>query len=375
MSIPIVGGSIIRPSVEPELSMSNGLQHVSESQRVPVKKSTVPALFRSEMSSRYVLFPIRFQKIWEMYKKHEASFWTAEEIDLSEDAKGWEQLSDEERHFVKFILAFFAASDGIVGENLALRFIRDVQIPEARCFYGFQLAMENIHSEIYSLLIDTYIRAADEKTLLFRALENYPTIADKAKWALKWISSSQPFTVRLVAFAIVEGIFFSGAFCSIFWLKKRGKHLKGLFKSNEFISRDEGMHTDFAVLLYSMLPPEDRLSNELITQMIREAVEIEETFIASAIPVSLIGMNCDLMVQYVQYVTDRLVVALGYDKIFNVQNPFEWMINISVESKTDFFTQRVSEYALSGVRVGLNISGNPTTVMSDVDKYKPLDDF
>ena len=285
-------------------------------------------------------------RVWQMYKKHEASFWTAEEIDLSQDQKDWETLNEGEQHFLKHILAFFAASDGIVLENLGSRFLNEVQIPEARCFYGFQLAMENIHSETYSLLIDTYIKNSKEKHHLFNAMDNIPCVHRKANWALKWIESENRFAERLVAFAAVEGIFFSGSFCAIFWMKKRGK-MHGLTFSNELISRDEGLHCDFACLLYSML--KHKLDEEVVREIIVSAVEIEKEFVCDAIPVALIGMNAKLMSQYIEFCADRLLDALGCSKFWNVSNPFEWMEMISLQGKTNFFEKRVGEYQKAGV--------------------------
>lgn len=299
-----------------------------------------------ENKDRFVLFPIKYSEIWKMYKQAEASFWTAEEIDLTDDFIHWERLNEDEKHFIKHILAFFAASDGIVNENLATNFCREVQIPEARCFYGFQIAIENIHSETYSLLIDSYIKEQKEKDRLFRAIETVPCVKKKAEWALKWISSQASFAERLVAFAAVEGIFFSGSFCSIFWLKKRGL-MPGLTFSNELISRDEGLHCDFACLLYSML--ENKLSEKTIHDLISGAVAIEHEFVRDALPVSLIGMNADLMCQYIEFVADRLLGALGYSKIYNTTNPFPWMELISLQGKTNFFEKRVAEYQKAGV--------------------------
>jgi len=312
----------------------------------PCLESQSDEVLLRENKNRFVLFPIKYHEIWEMYKKHEASFWTAEEIDLGSDLKDWATLNSGEQHFIKHVLAFFAASDGIVLENLAVRFMKEVQIPEARCFYGFQLMMENIHSETYSLLIDTYITDSREKEKLFNAIETVPAVSKKAHWALKWITKSDSFATRLVAFACVEGIFFSGSFCAIFWLKKRGK-MPGLTFSNELISRDEGLHTDFACLLYTMLA--NKLTQEQIHSIVREAVEIEKEFVCEALPVDLIGMNSKLMSQYIQFVADRLVVALGYEKIFNVTNPFEWMEMISLQGKTNFFEKRVGDYQKAGV--------------------------
>lgn len=297
---------------------------------------------------RFVVFPIEHHKVWDMYKKHMAVFWTAEEIDLVPDLADWDKLNDDERHFIKHILAFFAASDGIVNENLAVRFYNDVQIPEARCFYGFQIAMENIHSETYSLLIDTYIKDHAEKDKLFKAVQTLPPVGKKAKWAMNWIGSKASFAERLVAFAAVEGIFFSGSFCSIFWLKKRGL-MPGLCTSNEFISRDEGLHCEFACLMHSMLPKEEQASQETITQIVKEAVLIEKEFITEALPVSLIGMNADLMSQYIEFVADHWLGQLGCQPVYNTANPFDWMELISLEGKTNFFEKRVSEYVKAGV--------------------------
>lgn len=302
-----------------------------------------------ETHNRFVLFPIDEPEIWEMYKKHEACFWTTEEIDLSQDQKDWENLTDDERHFIKHVLAFFAASDGIVNENLVLNFMHEVQVPEARCFYGFQIAMENIHSETYSLLIDTYIKEPEEKTRLFNAIETVPAVKKKADWALRWIDNAPGFAERLVAFAAVEGVFFSGSFCAIFWLKKRGL-MPGLSFSNELISRDEGMHTDFACLLYRKL--QNKLPDETIYSIIKEAVEIEHEFITEALPVSLIGMNAEAMKQYICFVADRLLVTLGYEKAYNEKNPFPWMDMINLQGKTNFFEKRVGDYQKSGVMSG-----------------------
>ncbi|MFN9595986.1 MAG: ribonucleoside-diphosphate reductase small subunit [Bacteroidota bacterium] len=298
-----------------------------------------------ENKDRFVLLPIKYPKIWDMYKNHEASFWTAEEIDLAQDLKDWTRLSSDEQHFVKHVLAFFAASDGIVNENLAVNFMREVQLPEARCFYGFQIMIENIHSETYSLLIDTYIKDPVEKNHLFNAIETVPCVQQKAEWALRWIENGS-FAERLVAFAAVEGIFFSGSFCSIFWLKKRGL-MPGLSFSNELISRDEGLHCDFACLLYSML--ENKLTVEHVTSIIQDAVKNEHEFVTDALPVSLIGMNSKLMCQYIEFVADRLLVALGCPKIYNVSNPFDFMETISLQGKTNFFEKRVAEYQKAGV--------------------------
>lgn len=298
--------------------------------------------------NRFVLFPIKHQNVWEMYKKAEASFWTAEEIDLANDLKDWEtKLTNDERYFVTRVLAFFAASDGIVNENLAINFSNEIQIPEARCFYGFQIAMENVHAEVYSLLIDTYIKDAEEKSNLFNALETIPAVMKKAQWALKWLNKScASFSERIVAFAAVEGIFFSASFCAIFWLKKRGL-MPGLSFSNELISRDEGMHCDFACLIYSML--ENKLPESRVREIIMNAVECEREFVTDALPFRLIGMNAEQMCAYVEFCADRMLVALGYSKAYNSQNPFEWMEMISMQGKTNFFEKRVGEYSKAKV--------------------------
>ena len=302
-----------------------------------------------ENKDRFVLFPIKHNEIWEMYKKAEASFWTAEEIDLSQDTNDWaNKLNDDEKHFIKHVLAFFAASDGIVNENLAINFMNEVQWPEARCFYGFQIMIENIHSETYSLLIDTYIKDAAEKDRLFHALETVPCVGKKGEWALRWIQNGS-FTERLIAFAAVEGIFFSGSFCSLFWLKKRGL-MPGLSFSNELISRDEGLHCDFACLLYNGL--KNKLPVEQVTSIITDAVAIEKEFVTDALPVRLIGMNADLMCQYIEFVADRLLLALGCQKFYNSANPFDFMELISLQNKTNFFEKRVAEYTKTGVMSG-----------------------
>jgi ribonucleoside-diphosphate reductase beta chain len=297
--------------------------------------------------SRFVLFPIQHDDIWTMYKKAEASFWTAEEIDLSNDRKDWDGLKDDERHFIKYVLAFFAASDGIVLENIGDRFLTEVQVPEARCFYAFQAAIENIHSETYSLLLDTYIENKTEKHKLFNSIETIPCIKKKAEWAMKWMASKNSFAERLVAFAAVEGIFFSGSFCAIYWLKKRGK-MHGLTFSNELISRDEGLHRDFACLMYKKLEY-TQLDESVIAKIIKDAVEIEKEFICDAIPVALIGMNSDLMSQYIEFVADHLLIELGCEKVYNTSNPFDWMDMISLQGKTNFFEKRVGEYQKAGV--------------------------
>ncbi|MBT3560304.1 MAG: ribonucleoside-diphosphate reductase [Flavobacteriaceae bacterium] len=297
--------------------------------------------------NRFVIFPIQHHDIWEWYKKSEASFWTAEEIDLHQDLSDWtNKLNDDERYFIKHILAFFAASDGIVNENLAENFVNEVQYSEAKFFYGFQIMMENIHSETYSLLIDTYVKDEEEKDMLFNAIDRFPAIMEKAEWALKWIESPS-FAERLIAFAAVEGIFFSGSFCSIFWLKKRGL-MPGLTFSNELISRDEGVHCDFAVHLHN-----NHLVNKVPPKRIKEilvnALDIERMFVTESLPVSLIGMNAKLMTQYLEFVTDRLLVELGCKKEFNTSNPFDFMDMISLQGKTNFFEKRVSEYQKAGV--------------------------
>ena len=295
--------------------------------------------------NRFVMFPIKYQDIWEMYQKQVDCFWRPEEIDLSKDLDSWNALNADEQYFISMILAFFAASDGIVLENLAQRFMMDVQVSEARAFYGFQIAMENIHSHTYSNLIETYIKDKEEKNKLFNAISVYPCIKKKADWAQKWIHDNRSsFATRLVAFACVEGIFFSGAFCSIFWLKKRGL-MPGLTFSNELISRDEALHCEFAVLLYSKLTK--KMDKSRIHEIIKEAVEIETEFICNALPCKLIGMNSSLMTQYIQFVADRLCVQLGYKKIYNVTNPFDFMELISLEGKTNFFEKRIADYSLA----------------------------
>jgi len=303
--------------------------------------------------NRFVMFPIQHQDIWKMYKKQMDCFWRAEEINLAQDLGDWATLSADEKHFISMVLAFFAASDGLVLENLASRFMNDVQVSEARAFYGFQIAMENVHSETYSILIDTYIRDAGEKTKLFNAIENYPCIAKKANWAKKWIGDNRSsFASRLVAFAAIEGIFFSSSFASIYWIKKRGL-MPGLTFSNELISRDEALHTEFAVLLYNKLVK--KLNKKRIYEIIQEAVEIEKEFITEAIPCRMIGMNANLMTQYIEFVADRLIVQLGYDKIYNTSNPFDFMELISIESKVNFFERTNAEYALANKSIDKNI--------------------
>ncbi|RIA99228.1 ribonucleoside-diphosphate reductase subunit [Glomus cerebriforme] len=316
---------------------------------------------------RFVLFPIQFHEIWQMYKKAEASFWTVEEVDLSKDMNDWEyKLNNDEKHFISHVLAFFAASDGIVNENLVERFSNEVQIPEARCFYGFQIMIENIHSEMYSLLIDTYIKEPSQRQYLFEAIETIPCIRKKADWALRWISDKESsFAERLIAFAAVEGIFFSGAFASIFWLKKRGM-MPGLTFSNELISRDEGLHCDFACLLFSHL--RTRPSIKTVEAIITEAVTIEQEFLTEALPVNLIGMNANLMKMYIEFVADRLLVALGGKKYYNSENPFDFMDLISLQGKTNFFEKRVSDYQKAGVMSNrTSIGNNPADNMFTLD--------
>ncbi len=308
--------------------------------------STIEPILK-ENPNRFVILPIKHDDIWRFYKDQQACFWTAEEIDLAQDMDDWNRLTDDERYFIKHVLAFFAASDGIVNENIAENFLSEVQYPEAKFFYGFQIMMENIHSETYSLLIDTYISDPKEKDYLFNALEHIPCVKQKADWALRWIDQGS-FQERLIAFAAVEGIFFSGSFCSIFWLKKRGL-MPGLTFSNELISRDEGMHCDFACLLYNQYvqnPLDDKVLEEIITS----AVRIEKDFVTDAIPVKLIGMNADMMCQYIEFVADRLLVALGNEKVYRVENPFPWMDMISLQGKTNFFEKRVGDYQKAGVK-------------------------
>ncbi|NJN26715.1 MAG: ribonucleoside-diphosphate reductase [Cyclobacteriaceae bacterium] len=307
-------------------------------------EETEPIL--KENKDRFVLFPIQHNDIWEFYKKAEASFWTAEEIDLGQDLKDWENLNDGERHFISHVLAFFAASDGIVNENLAENFVAEVQYTEAKFFYGFQIAMENVHSETYSLLIDTYIKDPAEKNKLLHAIDTMDLVKKKAEWALRWIDNGS-FQERLIAFAAVEGIFFSGSFCSIFWLKKRGL-MPGLTFSNELISRDEGLHCDFACLLYNK-HLNHQLPKTVVQEIIKEAVKLEKEFVTEALPVRLIGMNADLMCQYIEFVADRLLQELGCDRVYGALNPFDFMEMISLQGKTNFFEKRVAEYQKAGV--------------------------
>jgi ribonucleotide reductase beta subunit family protein with ferritin-like domain len=317
-----------------------------------------------ESNDRFVLLPIKYDDIWEMYKKSMASFWTAEEIDLYQDLDDWKKLNEDEKHFIKHVLAFFSASDGIVNENLAVRFYNEIQIPEARCFYGFQIAMENIHAETYGLLIDTYIKDQSEKDYLFKAIENIPCIAKKAKWAFKWLDSNEDFALRMLAFAAIEGIFFSGSFCAIFWLKKRGL-MPGLTFSNELISRDEGLHTDFACLLYKHI--KNKPSDDKVYELISEAVEFEKEFITEALPVSLIGMNAGMMKEYIEFVADRLLIELGLEPLYNAANPFDWMELISLQGKTNFFEKRVSEYQKAGVMNSLEETNKELDFSADFD--------
>ncbi len=302
----------------------------------------VEPLLREE-ENRYVIFPIKNDDFWKMYKRAEANFWTSEELDLSKDHSDWEKLTNDEQYYIKHILAFFAASDGIVNENLVERFCQEVKILEAKFFYGFQIAMENIHSETYSLLIDTYIKDTQEKNKLFNAIDTIPSIKKKADWALKWINDkNSPFSHRILGFAAVEGIFFSGAFCSIFWLKKRGL-MPGLCHSNELISRDEGLHTEFAVLMYKNLA--NKPDQKIIYEIIKEAVEIEKEFITESFSCELLGMNNKLMIQYIECIADRLLLMFGLEKVYHSENPFDWMELIAVQGKTNFFEKRVGEYA------------------------------
>ncbi|CAB0010584.1 unnamed protein product [Nesidiocoris tenuis] len=318
----------------------------SEKNTTPAFDPQMEPLLR-ENPRRFVIFPIEYHDIWKMYKKAEASFWTVEEVDLSKDLADWEKLKPDERHFISHVLAFFAASDGIVNENLVERFSQEVQVTEARCFYGFQIAIENIHSEMYSLLIDSYVKDPKERDYLFNAIETMDCVKQKADWALQWIASeSASFGERIVAFAAVEGIFFSGSFAAIFWLKKRGL-MPGLTFSNELISRDEGLHCDFACLLFKHLV--QKPSPSQVSEIIRDAVVIEQKFLTEALPVAMIGMNCDLMKQYIEFVADRLLVELDCPKLYKSTNPFDFMEHISLEGKTNFFEKKVGEYQKAGV--------------------------
>jgi ribonucleoside-diphosphate reductase subunit M2 len=319
----------------------------SEAKLAEERGECLPEPFLEDRADRFVIFPIQYHDIWAMYKKAVASFWVAEEIDLADDMTDWRQLNDNERFFIKNVLAFFAASDGIVNENLAQNFSNEVQITEVRAFYGFQIAMESIHSEVYSLLVDTYITDQEEKDHIFNAIQTIPSVRHKAHWALRWTDARYAtFAERVVAFACVEGIFFSGSFCAIFWLKKRGL-MPGLSFSNVLISRDEGLHTDFACMLYKYIA--NKLSHERLHEIVRDAVNIEKEFVTESLPVTLIGMNAELMCQYIEFVADRLLVALEAPKIWNAANPFDWMEMISLEGKANFFERRVGEYAKAGV--------------------------
>lgn len=332
--------------------------------QAPVKRTREEELSEEpllrENPDRYVLFPINYPDIWKKYKEAESSIWTVEEIDLASDMTDWKKLNEGEQHFIKHVLAFFAASDGIVLENLAQRFMTEIQVPEARCFYGFQIAIENVHSETYSVLLDTYIADTEEKTRLLRAISTIPCIQKKAEWAIRWIRSSDSFAERLVAFAAVEGIFFSGSFCALFWLKKRGL-MPGLTFSNELISRDEGLHTEFACLLYEKYIV-NKLPRERILEIICNAVDIEREFICDALPVRLLGMNADLMSTYIEFVADRLLLALGNERHYKSKNPFDFMEMISLQGKTNFFEKKVGEYQRAGV-----MSSEGTTKVFSMD--------
>ncbi|CAJ1410528.1 unnamed protein product [Effrenium voratum] len=348
------------PSAEPNAEPTDMLAAVPRKSRVSDQYKELEQsdpLLKSN-PRRWVMFPLQYPEVWEMYKKHEASFWTAEEIDLAQDNKDWAALNEAEQHFVKHVLAFFAASDGIVLENLSQQFSSEVQIPEARAFYGFQIAMENIHSETYSLLIEQYIKDPVEKDKLFDAIHTMPAVWEKASWAIQWMNREASFAERLVAFACVEGILFSGSFCAIFWLKKRGL-MPGLTFSNELISRDEGLHADFACLLYGML--QHQLPEDIVHEIVRGAVEVERNFICGALSCDLIGMNKELMTQYIEFVADRLLTALGHSKLFGASNPFDWMELISLQGKTNFFEKRVGEYQKAGVMGG---EGGPLNAFS-----------
>jgi ribonucleoside-diphosphate reductase beta chain len=311
------------------------------------KKNDSNELILKKNNKRFVLFPVIYNEIYELYKKAESSFWTASEIDLSKDITDWEKLNEDEKHFIKNIIGFFAGSDGIIMENLACRFMNEVQIPEARAFYSYQIFNESIHSETYSLLINTYIKDIAEREKIFNSIENIPSVAKKALWAYKWIENKNvSFSIRLIAFAIVEGVFFSGSFCAIYWIKKRGL-LPGLTFSNELISKDEGMHCEFATLLYSMI--QNRVEENVVNEILMEAVEIEKEFITDSIKCNMIGMNSELMKQYIEFVSDRLLLQLGYNKIWNVENPFDFMELISLRPKSNFFEVRVGEYAKSNI--------------------------
>lgn len=359
-------------SRKPKVLGDSQKQNIMNSQQNEIVKPVKPNILKKREEEepllkdnprRFVVFPIEYHDIWKMYKKAEASFWTAEEVDLSKDLVHWEGLKNEEKHFISHVLAFFAASDGIVNENLVERFSKEVQATEARCFYGFQIAMENIHSEMYSLLIDTYIKDSKEREYLFNAIETMPCVKKKADWAIKWINEQNAsYAERVVAFAAVEGIFFSGSFAAIFWLKKRGI-MPGLTFSNELISRDEGLHCDFACLMYNHLI--NKLSQERVYEIIKDAVQIEQEFLTEALPCNLIGMNCNLMKQYIEFVADRLLVELHCEKVYNVENPFDFMEQISLEGKTNFFEKRVGEYQKMGVMSGGSENSHAFTLDAD----------
>lgn len=359
-------------SRKPKVLGDSQKQNIMNSQQNEIVKPVKPNILKKREEEepllkdnprRFVVFPIEYHDIWKMYKKAEASFWTAEEVDLSKDLVHWEGLKNEEKHFISHVLAFFAASDGIVNENLVERFSKEVQATEARCFYGFQIAMENIHSEMYSLLIDTYIKDSKEREYLFNAIETMPCVKKKADWAIKWINEQNAsYAERVVAFAAVEGIFFSGSFAAIFWLKKRGI-MPGLTFSNELISRDEGLHCDFACLMYNHLI--NKLSQERVYEIIKDAVQIEQEFLTEALPCNLIGMNCNLMKQYIEFVADRLLVELHCEKVHNVENPFDFMEQISLEGKTNFFEKRVGEYQKMGVMSGGSENSHAFTLDAD----------
>jgi len=345
---------------------SNGTTRISPVSRISAEfielEKSDPLLV--ENPRRWVMFPIQYPQVWEMYKKHEASFWTAEEIDLSQDTKDWDTLTVNEQYFIKHVLAFFAASDGIVLENLSGGFAVEVQVPEARAFYGFQIAMENIHSETYSLLIEQYIKDPAEKEKLFDAIHTMPPVQDKAEWAIQWMNKDNSFAERIVAFAAVEGVLFSGSFCAIYWLKKRGL-MPGLTFSNELISRDEGLHAEFACMLYGML--ENKLPEDVVHGIIRGAVDVERKFICEALSCDLIGMNSELMTKYIEFVADRLLTALGHSKLFGSSNPFDWMELISLQGKTNFFEKRVGEYQKAGVMGSTSTQEESRGFALDVD--------
>lgn len=358
----VLGESQIQ-NIQGKSIINNKLKETVKPQENVKKNSDLDEPFLRPNPNRFVVFPIQYHDIWQMYKKAEASFWSAEEVDLSKDLGHWEALKDEEKHFISHVLAFFAASDGIVNENLVERFSKEVQITEARCFYGFQIAIENIHSEMYSLLIDTYIKDPKERDFLFNAIDTLPCVKKKADWAIKWINDdNSTYAERVIAFAAVEGIFFSGSFASIFWLKKRGI-MPGLTFSNELISRDEGLHCDFACLMFKHIV--NKPSQSRILDIITDAVAIEQEFLTDALPVALIGMNNRLMRQYIEFVADRLLVELNCDKHYNVENPFDFMEQISLEGKTNFFEKRVGEYQKMGVMSSQGGSGHEFTLDAD----------